>query len=289
VQDRDIGMVFQSYALFPHLSVFENVAFPLRMRKHSETEIKAAVGSALEMIRLSHVSDRLPRALSGGQQQRIALARCLVYKPSIILMDEPLGALDRKLREEMQLEIKRIHRATGTTLLYVTHDQDEAMTMSDRICLMKDGRIEHLGSPDELYFAPKTEFTADFLGSSNFIDAEVSGRDGERTVLSIAGGKTIKAVLSPSCAGKKHIRVMIRPERTVLGPAAPGSDANEVSGTVSDSILAGGFSRVYVDVPGIGVLASSYLTGAPEQAATPGTSQSLHWPVSATLTFPGKE
>ncbi len=140
-------MVFQNYALFPHLTVEENVAFPLKMRKVDAAESRRRVGEALEIVRLPQLAKRYPRELSGGQQQRIALARCVVYRPSIILMDEPLGALDRKLRDQMQLEIKRIHRELGTTIIYVTHDQDEAMTMSDRICLMNGGRIEQLGTP----------------------------------------------------------------------------------------------------------------------------------------------
>src|SRR5215212_8528054 len=145
--ERDIGMVFQNYALFPHMTIAENIAFPLKMRRiDNATAAKRAMG-ALELVRLPQVASRYPKELSGGQQQRIALARCLVYKPSIVLMDEPLGALDKKLRDHMQLEIKRIHRDTGTTIVYVTHDQEEAMTMSDRICLMNAGRIEQLGTP----------------------------------------------------------------------------------------------------------------------------------------------
>ncbi|MDR5884329.1 ABC transporter ATP-binding protein, partial [Caballeronia sp. LZ032] len=142
--DRDIGMVFQNYALFPHMTVAENIAFPLQMRKVDAASAKKRVAEALEMVHLPHVAGRYPRELSGGQQQRIALARCMVYRPSIILMDEPLGALDKKLRDHMQLEIKRIHRDLGTTIIYVTHDQEEAMTMSDRICLMDAGKIAQL-------------------------------------------------------------------------------------------------------------------------------------------------
>ena len=164
---RDVGMVFQNYALFPHLSVGENIAFPLRMRRVPEATIQQEVRRILEVVRLPDVGGRLPRALSGGQQQRIALARCMVYKPSIILMDEPLGALDKKLRDQMQLEIKQLHAELRITVLYVSHDQEEAMIMSDRICLMRDGHIEQIGTPDELYFQPRTRFAAEFLGESN--------------------------------------------------------------------------------------------------------------------------
>ncbi|HIF88473.1 MAG TPA: ABC transporter ATP-binding protein, partial [Candidatus Thioglobus sp.] len=163
---RDLGMVFQNYALFPHMNIFDNIAFPLRMRKMPMALIRKEVARVLEIVELDHVAKRFPRELSGGQQQRIALARCFVYKPSIILMDEPLGALDKKLRETLQREIKQLHENLGITVLYVTHDQEEAMVMSDRICVMNDGSIDQIGTPNELYFQPSTMFSADFLGDS---------------------------------------------------------------------------------------------------------------------------
>src|SRR5688572_1487634 len=171
---RDIGMVFQNYALFPHLSVAENIAFPLRMRRMAEAAIGKEVERILDLVQLPQVARRLPRELSGGQQQRIALARCLVYKPSIVLMDEPLGALDKKLRDQMQLEIKALQRRLGITVVYVTHDQEEAMTMSDRICLMNHARIEQIDSPENLYFRPRSVFAADFLGDSNIFKARLA-------------------------------------------------------------------------------------------------------------------
>src|SRR5665213_2550370 len=170
---RDIGVVFQNYALFPHLTIRENIAFPLQMRRMPAARIASEVDRVLDIVQLPHVAERLPRELSGGQQQRIALARCMVYGPSIILMDEPLGALDRKLRDQMQLEIKGLHSRLGITVLYVTHDQEEALAMSDRICLMNNGRIEQIGTPQDLYFRPRTIFVADFLGESNILDATV--------------------------------------------------------------------------------------------------------------------
>src|SRR5476649_480647 len=178
--ERDIGMVFQNYALFPHMTVAENISFPLQMRKTDAKATRAKVMQALEMVHLPHVAGRYPRELSGGQQQRIALARCMVYGPSIILMDEPLGALDRKLRDQMQMEIKDLHSRLGITVLYVTHDQDEAMVMSDRICLMNHGKIKQIGTPADLYFRPNSVFVADFLGESNLLDAVVTGRSGDR-------------------------------------------------------------------------------------------------------------
>ncbi|MFL5337692.1 MAG: ABC transporter ATP-binding protein, partial [Geminicoccaceae bacterium] len=212
-EKRDIGVVFQNYALFPHLTIAENIAFPLHMRRMKAETIKQEVARVLDIVQLPHVAGRLPRELSGGQQQRIALARCIVYHPSIILMDEPLGALDRKLRDRMQIEIKSLHRRLGITILYVTHDQDEAMAMSDRICLMNQGWIEQIGSPDELYFQPATRFAADFLGESNFIRS-LSGPTGT---------------------------VVVRPENVRL--LAPGQFADYVlEGTMREVMLVGGVS-----------------------------------------------
>ena len=190
---RDIGMVFQNYALFPHLTVAENIAFPLRMRGQSETDIRREVARVLDLVQLPEIGDRLPRALSGGQQQRIALARCIVYRPSIVLMDEPLGALDKKLRDQMKLEIKRLHTELGITVLYVTHDQEEAMIMSDRICLMNNSRIEQIGSPAELYFSPRSVFAADFIGESNLLDGQVAAVDGSEVTLISTAGVLLKA------------------------------------------------------------------------------------------------
>src|SRR5258706_2664036 len=203
--ERDIGMVFQNYALFPHMTVAENIAFPLKMRKIDAANAKKRALEALELVRLPQVAQRYPKELSGGQQQRIALARCLVYKPSIVLMDEPLGALDKKLRDQMQLEIKRIHRELGTTIVYVTHDQEEAMTMSDRICLMNHGRIDQLGTPSDLYFRPRSMFVADFLGESNLLEGTVERADGAEVDVKLAqdGGRARAMAHAPLAAGSK--------------------------------------------------------------------------------------
>ena len=190
--ERDIGMVFQNYALFPHMTIYENVAFPLRMRKQGEAAIREAVRRVLDTVQLPGVEDRMPRELSGGQQQRIALARCFVYEPSIILMDEPLGALDKKLRDALQREVKHLHENLGITVLYVTHDQEEAMVMSDRICLMNDARIEQIGTPADLYFRPASVFAADFLGESNLLPATVAGTGGGEVVLTTGDGRTVR-------------------------------------------------------------------------------------------------
>lgn len=200
---RDIGVVFQSYALFPHMSIFDNVAFPLRMRHRPAAEVKARVNRALEMVELAHRADARISALSGGQQQRIALARALVFEPPVLLMDEPMGALDRRLREQLQREVKRIQKEMGITVVYVTHDQEEAMTMSDRIAIMSHGRIEQIDSPAHIYEHPRTPFVASFLGDSNFFSLIGDG-------------------LGPR--GAKGVQAMVRPEDLRL--LSPGESAD---------------------------------------------------------------
>ena len=238
---RDLGMVFQNYALFPHLSVFENIAFPLRMRRCPARETSERVHAALALVRLAEVEARLPRELSGGQQQRIALARCVVYRPSIVLMDEPLGALDKKLREQMQLEIKRIHGELGVTVLYVTHDQEEAMTMSDRICLMRAGRIEQIGTPRDLYLQPSSVYAADFLGESNLLAGQHCG-NGIIDISGIAPGLRIVCHERADIGMGRPVRCLIRPEAVRI--LEPGDRAdNEIAMTIRDVTLAGGVTR----------------------------------------------
>ena len=239
---RDIGMVFQNYALFPHMTVFENIAFPLRMRGMKDDQVRKMARRALSLVRLSEVEQRLPRQLSGGQQQRIALARCIVYEPALILMDEPLGALDKKLREQMQYEIKRIHQELGATILYVTHDQDEAMTMSDRICLMNGGRIAQLDTPHDLYHEPESVYAADFLGESNLLPG-----------LYVQGCFSVADAPDLSLQGRPLLELtadqpawcLIRPQSVRF--LAPGESAdNELDGVVIDSVLVGGITRYRV-------------------------------------------
>src|SRR5215212_707864 len=183
---RNIGMVFQNYALFPHMTVFDNIAFPLKMRRWPKDRIAVAVRDALGIVRLEGFAGRYPRELSGGQQQRVALSRALVYRPPVLLMDEPLGALDKKLREELQIEIKHIQSQLGLTVIYVTHDQSEALTMSDRIAVMNHGNILQLGPPETLYRLPATPFVADFLGDSNFLSGTIAAVDVEHDVVETA-------------------------------------------------------------------------------------------------------
>jgi len=282
---RDIGMVFQSYALFPHLTVFENIAFPLRMRRVPEVTIRQEVRRVLEVVRLPDVGQRLPRALSGGQQQRVALARCVVYRPSIVLMDEPLGALDKKLRDQMQLEIKHLHTQLGITVLYVTHDQEEAMIMSDRICLMNEGRIEQIGAPAELYFRPRTLFAADFLGESNILDATVAGAEGDVLLLHGVAGATLRAAATPGLRPGDRVKLVVRPERLAL--LAPGDDApNVLDGVLREVILVGGVTKYYVTLADGRAVSATRLTAGPPGAVAPVGKVRGGWSVDSTVVLP---
>ena len=227
---RGIGMVFQRYALFPHMSVAQNVAFPLKMRGLGKDEMAPLVEQALARVRLQDYGARMPAQLSGGQQQRVAVARALVFQPPVLLMDEPLGALDKKLREELQIEIKKLHESLGVTIIYVTHDQEEALTMSDRIAVMDQGRIQQLGSPTALYHEPESGFVADFIGKMNFLKGVVTGLDDREATIQISG-QSIAVPRSQfggrgSLASGSPVRVAARPEtlRTTESPdgAIPG-------------------------------------------------------------------
>ncbi len=263
---RDLGMVFQNYALFPHMSVFENIAFPLRMRGVPESEVVKRVRDALALVRLSSLEDRSPQQLSGGQQQRVALARCVVYKPAIILMDEPLGALDKRLREQMQYEIKRIHRELGVTVLYVTHDQDEAMTMSDRICLMRDGRIEQLGSPHSLYHAPASVYAADFLGESNLLKGRYRG-EGRFTAAS--GDLELLGESSASLPKDCEAWCLVRPQSIRILQDGTAAD-NTLQATVVDATLAGGVTRYRIECATGAQLLVTVLSSGPAARVQPG-------------------
>jgi putative spermidine/putrescine transport system ATP-binding protein len=243
VHRREIGVVFQNYALFPHLTVAENVTFPLQMRRMAAAVRRAKLEAALEMVGLSELRDRFPRELSGGQQQRVALARCFVYAPSLILMDEPLGALDRKLRETMQIEIKRLHRETGATIVFVTHDQEEALAMSDRVCLMNDARVEQFGTPQAIYQHPRTTFAAEFVGISNMLRGTVTA-GGDRLETpdgSFAIPPTMRATAASGTPGV----LIIRPEHLEITTA---EDAT-IQGRVIDSVYAGSETRLLVALP----------------------------------------
>jgi spermidine/putrescine transport system ATP-binding protein len=238
---RDVNTVFQSYALFPHLTIFENVAFGLRRRGIKGADLKTRVGDALELVGLAGLDRRKPRQLSGGQQQRIALARALVNRPRVLLLDEPLGALDLKLRKEMQLELKRIQNEVGITFVHVTHDQEEAMTMADRIVIMNSGHIEQVGTPTELYETPHTAFVAGFLGVSNLLPGTVVGDDRVR----LTDGTEVR-VLPQTLGGRTgSVHIGVRPEKLRLG----GGEPNTISGTVTESAYIGVSTQYILDTP----------------------------------------
>ncbi len=219
---RDVNMVFQNYALFPHMNVHDNVAFGLRIKKVKRDQIEDRVSKALELVELPDMGPRRPGQLSGGQQQRVALARALVNEPSVLLLDEPLGALDLKLRKEMQIELKSLQKRLGMTFVYVTHDQEEALTMSDRIAVMRSGRVEQVGSPSQIYEEPKTEFVANFIGISNLLPGYLGG----------------------------NATVMIRPEKIQISLHKPEEDVNVLRGKIEQIIYLGTFTQFIVDVNG---------------------------------------
>ncbi|MGI8399637.1 ABC transporter ATP-binding protein [Agrobacterium deltaense] len=216
---RGIGMVFQSYALFPHMTVGENLAFPLEVRKIAKAEIHRLVLRALETVQLSHLKDRKPAQLSGGQQQRVALARALIFEPTVVLMDEPLGALDKQLREHMQREIRALHRELGITMVYVTHDQSEALTMSDRVAVFGSGKIQQLASPEQLYEAPGNAFVASFIGENNTIAGEVVDWGTEFSNISLRNGVVVAARTGDLVPSDRDAIISLRPERVVIRPA----------------------------------------------------------------------
>jgi putative spermidine/putrescine transport system ATP-binding protein len=272
---RDIGVVFQNYALFPHMSVRENVAFPLRMRRLAQADIVRRVSQALDRVRLADHSEKLPRQLSGGQQQRVAFARAIVFEPPIVLMDEPLGALDRKLRDELKLEIRKLHMDLGTTIVYVTHDQEEAMLLSDRICLMNHARVEQIGPPKTLYDAPRTRFAAEFLGDSNILQGRIA-----RGALELCG---IRLPLASSQADGDVCHVMIRPERVRLVAAdAPGA----LHGTVADRVDLGGVVqlRLMLDA-GIAIKATHL--GSATVSCVPGDRAAVAFDWADIFVLPG--
>lgn len=286
VRERDLGMVFQNYALMPHLSVFNNVAFPLKVRKSPAEEIKRRVEEALNTVQLAHLKDRKPQSLSGGQQQRVSIARAIVYNPSLVLMDEPLGALDKKLREQLQTEITQLHKRLGITILYVTHDQQEAMSMSDRVALMNDGRIQQIGSPRELYFAPRSVFAADFLGSSNFLDAVVSHHTDDRTVCLLESGQEVSAPRRDGLSAAQKVRLMVRPEhiRVTSGDRAAQGE-NVLKGVSSGATFFGDSIEIRAQVNGASEISIKVSNEHPVPEASEGAPLCLAWGVAQTHIF----
>jgi putative spermidine/putrescine transport system ATP-binding protein len=241
---RDMGVVFQSYSLFPHMTVAQNVAFPLSVRKVDAAQTQARVAAVLDKVRLGHLAGRKPQQLSGGQQQRVALARALVFEPRVVLMDEPLSALDKKLREEMQLEIRRLHRELGVTMVFVTHDQAEAMTLSDRVAVFNLGRIEQLAAPQVLYDHPANAFVAGFVGDNNVLPGQATADGGLR----LSDGRVLQARASAGLGGGAAAQLCVRPERLHLGDQG----ANRLPATVLDAIHQGDHWRLVAQLQGLG-------------------------------------
>jgi ABC-type Fe3+/spermidine/putrescine transport system ATPase subunit len=282
---RNFGVVFQGYALFPHMTVLDNVAFPLRMKGIGGAARRRAAMEMLDRVGLAEFAARRPRALSGGQQQRVALARALVFEPDALLLDEPLGALDRKLREALQVEIKEIQRRVGVSILFVTHDQDEAMMMSDRVAVMQDGRIVQLGAPDEVYLHPETPFVAGFLGETNLLRGQCVAQQGGHAVVRFADGVTGPARLSRGGARPRvgeAVLASIRPERIRLLRAGATADcvtdaqaACVVEGVVTDRVFLGRHTRLTVQALGRRLIVSA--AEPPPAAVARGAAVRVGW------------
>ncbi|MFH9088359.1 ABC transporter ATP-binding protein [Streptomyces sp. NPDC017673] len=284
---RPVNTVFQSYALFPHLDIFENVAFGLRRR--GIKSVKKQVEDMLELVQLGEQARKKPHQLSGGQQQRVAVARALINHPKVLLLDEPLGALDLKLRRQMQLELKRIQTEVGITFIHVTHDQEEAMTMADTVAVMNGGRVEQLGSPADLYENPQSTFVANFLGTSNLIEAEVDTKNGDDIVLKAGGGKLVlpeARCSAPTTAGGK-VLVGIRPEKISLTHADDAGEIpegrNRLTGKIADASFIGVSTQYVIDSPVCDELAVYVQNVERDGRLVPGADVVLHWSPAHTF------
>ena len=245
---RDMGVVFQNYALFPHMTVGENIAFPLQMRGIGKAEIAERVARALDMVQLGHLAARKPSQLSGGQQQRVALARALVFEPRVVLMDEPLGALDKQLREQMQLDIRALHNRLGLTIVFVTHDQGEALTMSDRIAVFNKGKIEQIGAPRDIYDEPKTRFVAEFIGETNLLEGIVDRTSAGDALVRLTNGEAITVADTQGLAPGQPVFISIRPERIeVQDTAIANTGPNAFATRVADSVYQGDHIRLQLE------------------------------------------
>lgn len=267
---RPVNMVFQSYAVFPHMSVRRNVAYGLEVVGTPKAEVERRVAEALAMVRLEGLADRMPDQLSGGQKQRVALARALVKRPKLLLLDEPLSALDRKLREEMQLELVRLQREVGITFVIVTHDQDEALSMATAVAVMNLGRVLQVAPPRELYERPRTRFVADFIGSANVLELEAAEREGEGWRVKAPGFGWLRLCTD----GAQPVAIALRPEKIEHGPvgARPPQGSVAASGRLVQSAYFGDYSRLFVEVGGIGLVCYRYHRGGSPPLPAPGES-----------------
>jgi putative spermidine/putrescine transport system ATP-binding protein len=290
-QKRGFGMVFQNYAIFPHLSVFENIAFPLRARRWANGAVAERVSWALELVRLGRFGDRHAHQLSGGQQQRVALARAIVFHPAVVLMDEPLGALDKNLRFEMQVEIKEIQQRLGMTVLYVTHDQEEAMSMSDRIAILNRGRIDQVGPPGEVYERPANPFVGRFLGEANLIEGTIAPQFGDGTRLVLPSGHELRAPSGSRCSGGARGMLFIRPERIEIMPganAAGGPRDNALAGRIRRCAFLGNILRYAVDIDGTAPVTVDLQNAVGVAPLPVGAPVVLRWPVAEGLILPAE-
>jgi len=285
---RNIGVVFQNYALFPHMTVAKNVAFPLEMRRLPATDIAAQVERVLSLVGLSNYGPRLPHQLSGGQQQRVALARAMVFEPPLLLMDEPLGALDKKLREQMQLEIKHLHQRLGMSIIYVTHDQEEALTMSDRIAVFNNGQIEQIGTPTDLYDRPTTRFVASFIGETNLFHGVVVEVDGSYCRIE-GNGVQLRARHGGQLTLRQSMSVAVRPERTRLSSMehSRADGANWLAGEVVELIYLGRFRKYVVRAAGSDVYVIQQIVGGDDPVFQPGQAVCLSWQAEDAVAISG--
>ena len=286
VHRRNLGMLFQNYALFPHLTVLENVAFGLQMRGTPKREIAERAKEALRLVRLAGFEDRMPAALSGGQQQRVAMARAIVYRPRVLLLDEPFGALDRKLREEMQIELRQLCNDLGLTTILVTHDQEEALVLADQIAVMRDGRIEQAASARAIYERPASHFVAGFIGTSNFLPATVIGRNGDLMLLEGEDGLTFRSAVAPQMATGSRAMVAIRPESVTLKPGRPAEagTANTVSGVALRTVFKGQTLVVWIGLPsGMEFAVSLPIETTGDINPKPGETWTAFWSPERTL------
>jgi spermidine/putrescine transport system ATP-binding protein len=274
---RPVNMVFQQYALFPHMSIYDNVAFGLKVKKVPRSEHAGRVQAMLRIVELEGLEKRKPRQLSGGQQQRVALARALVNSPAALLLDEPLGALDVKLRKQMQLQLKAIQHDVGTTFVYVTHDQEEALAMSDRIAVMNGGQVEQIGSPREIYTRPQTAFVADFIGSLNVLELRVDELVGDYAVTRLDDGERVVVAAGSGVQVGDEVRVAMRPEQVQLSPAAASPDGGSfLRGRIAEVVFLGMYTQFHVDTRA-GRVVSHRMADEPLAELEPGTEVVLEW------------
>ena len=284
-EKRNFGMVFQGYALFPHMTVRQNIAYPLEVRKVGREKILTRVEEMLELVQLATFGDRLPRQLSGGQQQRVALARALIFDPLVLLLDEPLGALDKKLRSDVQTQLKHLHRKVGKTFVYVTHDQEEALSMSDRVVILNHGRVIQVGSPQELYERPSTVFASRFIGKSNILRGVVNQVNGNEVVYAIAGKYFQQLVLNENFSNNDEIILALRPEKIKIVRSKVGSnEINILVGRIIDVTYFGSKISVNVETDSVGEFIVEVQAWNNKEKLEEGQEISLTWSPDAAIT-----